>query len=672
MITKITDNNLEEYVSLFNDVSNALTTFIKEHITNASDSNGKTIFTVNSSTGEITFSEDYKDEDQIPEVGEVNINEAASSYIYYNMGKPDSIDLKKNPNIAKDICQAYLDVGRGSVTGLEEYFGIIKTLRENLDTNYGIIPLDEATFDIDANTRTIKLPKNDYTYIVKGDNLAETIFFTIDRYFDGVDLNSKEIVILSSINGNKSWTPITLKDITSINGKIKFGWTIGTAITQESGTLEFSVRFIDLTGNTFDYSFSTLPAKISIKHTLDFVYDGDGDTDEVIHYDDSSDKLKDLFKNNDIHGTAAISAPNVYYPLKEEIIQLEYDEEESEWKSTNIKSAAYSPDALDVSYSWLQHSENSKTFNPVDKDLKEGEFIEVSEPTKEDVKAYGLFYYTIGSQETPSPESFVTLSINSSGNIEGRPASVTKWFRKGSQHTVDKAGSYVCQAIVKRGLRIKSTKSKLITVPHPSNFEMSKYSTNTPLIYHFRDGESFTSNTIRGELSKEDIIKNNYEISNTAYHGIMETKLEKAKINNVTKENYYILSRNHSLNNAETGFQSFSDEIIIYPPLDNDYLIFTAKINENNEYARKLSWKKADNYPEYIDCKVEIIDFDGKVSEFTSTDYSIDTSANAQYAIKVTYTSKYKYLTPDLENTNNNVVTSTYEATLSAGAVQLS
>jgi hypothetical protein len=83
---------------------------------------------------------------------------------------------------------------------------------------------------------------------------------------------------------------------------------------------------------------------------------------------------------------------------------------------------------------------------------------------------------------------------------------------------------------------------------------MSKYSTNTPLIYHFRAGESFTSNTIIGELSKEDIIKNNYEISNTAYHGIMETKLGKAKINNVTKENHYILSRNHSLNNAETGF----------------------------------------------------------------------------------------------------------------------
>jgi hypothetical protein len=63
MITKITDNNLEEYVSLFNDVSNALTTFIKDHITSASDSNGKNIFTVNSSTGEITFSEGYKDED---------------------------------------------------------------------------------------------------------------------------------------------------------------------------------------------------------------------------------------------------------------------------------------------------------------------------------------------------------------------------------------------------------------------------------------------------------------------------------------------------------------------------------------------------------------------------------------------------------------------------------
>ena len=220
MITQINKNNIEKYNELFKEVSDALTSFIKEHIAKAEASGNKVIFTA--SNGEINFSSDYEDVKDIPEVENVVLS-SSKVYTYYRYGKPEKIDLTENLNIAKEICQAYLDVGRGSVTGLEEYFGIIKTLREKLDTNYGIVPLDEITFDIDANTRTINFPKNNYTYIVKGDNLAETIFFTIDRYFDGVDLNSKEIVILSTINGNKYWTPIDLKDITSINGKIKIG-----------------------------------------------------------------------------------------------------------------------------------------------------------------------------------------------------------------------------------------------------------------------------------------------------------------------------------------------------------------------------------------------------------------------------------------------------------------
>lgn len=66
--------------------------------------------------------------------------------------------------------------------------------------------------------------------------------------------------------------PVTQIDITTIPGKIIFGWTIRNTVTAEAATVSFSVRFysIENIGNisTFKYNFNTLEASLPVLDTL--------------------------------------------------------------------------------------------------------------------------------------------------------------------------------------------------------------------------------------------------------------------------------------------------------------------------------------------------------------------------------------------------------------------
>ena len=90
------------------------------------------------------------------------------------------------------------------INSLDEYFATLESLTTGQSADgdssdkyhlFKILPLDEPTFNIDANTREISVPevfrKNGVG--VQGDQLAETLFFTIDRYFDTTDLYRDDI-----------------------------------------------------------------------------------------------------------------------------------------------------------------------------------------------------------------------------------------------------------------------------------------------------------------------------------------------------------------------------------------------------------------------------------------------------------------------------------------------
>ena len=160
------------------------------------------------------------------------------------------------------------------ITSPEEFRQRLLDIQNSVDVVYTTLPSDEPRFIIDANSRTITIPVEFQFLGVKNDHNAETIYFEIDRYFDDEDLSQHTCVVqFANKNNSKDGGiyPVTTMDITSVDGKIIFGWEIKSDATSLVGDIYFSVRFysINSTDYVFTYNFNTLTAKSVILDTLD-------------------------------------------------------------------------------------------------------------------------------------------------------------------------------------------------------------------------------------------------------------------------------------------------------------------------------------------------------------------------------------------------------------------
>ena len=161
-------------------------------------------------------------------------------------------------------------------TSAEEYKGALKKLQDGTIKKITQLPSDEPRFIIDSNSREITIP-DEFTFLgVKNDANAETIYFEIDRYFDAEDLSKHTIVVQYADTSNvQSNSPIGVDvitdiDITSVPGKIIFGWTISHEVTFKSTEVAFAVRFYSIGyNNKFSYSFNTLSKALPVLNTLD-------------------------------------------------------------------------------------------------------------------------------------------------------------------------------------------------------------------------------------------------------------------------------------------------------------------------------------------------------------------------------------------------------------------
>ena len=184
------------------------------------------------------------------------------------------------------------------IASLNEYFQHIKDLaglaigqgRSGSDPYFLRLPLDEPFFEINANTRGITVPGELSQIAVRGDKLAEVVFFRIDRYYGAIDLNTRHIYIEWELpDGTKGISRDFLRDTQSEKDKIIFGWAIGEELTQQVGTIKFAVRFVEWfegedshrddrdiaadvanTGAQILYSFSSLPATVSVVDSLNY------------------------------------------------------------------------------------------------------------------------------------------------------------------------------------------------------------------------------------------------------------------------------------------------------------------------------------------------------------------------------------------------------------------
>lgn len=257
------------------------------------------------------------------------------------------------------------------ITSLEEYYSWIKTLG-GFDIKYLRLPLDEEPFYINANTRAINIPSSFRSngIAVQGDNLAETIYFTIDRYFDDKDLNDTDIWILWEAPQNRKGIvyDTLIKDVESEPGKIIFGWPIDKTITEIPGTLKFSVKFLDNKEGVLKYALSTLTANVNIKASLNI----NPDDQDVIEIDHLEEALLDRVNNSPIIGTQIAQEPefiiNLDSYIKDYYKDLHLVDLDTNTKDIfdvnlvdgvlNMGVQAKSADAGLIDYSWVYSKDN--------------------------------------------------------------------------------------------------------------------------------------------------------------------------------------------------------------------------------------------------------------------------------------------------------------------------
>lgn len=163
------------------------------------------------------------------------------------------------------------------ITDSKEYISFLKEIQDSGTTTYSALPSTEPRFLINANKRKITIPSEFSFLAVRYDHQAETVYFEIDRYFDDVDL-SQHTCIVQFVNkdeyGNVSegHYRIPIMDVTTVEGKIIFGWLIENPATKYAGDIEFSIRFYSITGEgdeaKFLYNINTVPSKSTILDTL--------------------------------------------------------------------------------------------------------------------------------------------------------------------------------------------------------------------------------------------------------------------------------------------------------------------------------------------------------------------------------------------------------------------
>lgn len=187
-------------------------------------------------------------------------------------------------NAYRDLYEAIDKASEGAIQidNLESFFGNIQEIAK-LDTKFLRLPLDEPLFEIDANSRKITIPSDFVSngLSVQGDHLAETIYFSIDRYFDYMDLNNCQIRINWKMGEASGQSVNFSKSLDADPGKIIFGWPVAKELTGKSGSLSFAVEFYTEDRDTITYSLNTLISTITIKEGLVLV------SPEVINVNDS-------------------------------------------------------------------------------------------------------------------------------------------------------------------------------------------------------------------------------------------------------------------------------------------------------------------------------------------------------------------------------------------------
>ena len=289
------------------------------------------------------------------------------------------------------------------ITTLDEYFAYIENIREmllgvgdasgkdkSISDKLLILPLDENDFSIDANSRKITIPasfsRNGVG--VAGDHFVETLYFTVDRYFDTIDFASDEIKAIvewQNADGEKYYSPAWTKVLDDDEEKVIIGWVLTDKATSKAGTIKFSVRLFTLdTSGNLESSFGTLITSVVINPSMNFdiaTASEDRALSEFGEIDDSKSVRAKLFSrlrnSPDLNKTAAdVDLPKYivrYYkvsPGGEMELKLDGGATADEIIEADVGDTLFvfaEADVGEVYYEWSDnsHLETSTTYIPL-------------------------------------------------------------------------------------------------------------------------------------------------------------------------------------------------------------------------------------------------------------------------------------------------------------------
>ena len=195
-----------------------------------------------------------------------------ANYSLFESTDPDRYNQIDAYITGKDAAVAGTDA-EARFTSVQEYFSHLKDIYDLGGKKFLMLPLDEPVFEIDANKREITVPsefkKNGIS--VQGDEIAESLIFKINRFFDYSDLNEMVCQIQwQNADKEEGISNAFVVDASRSADYLYIMWPLTEEITKAAGTIKFSVRFYKVSGSELVYSFSTKIAQATINQGHDY------------------------------------------------------------------------------------------------------------------------------------------------------------------------------------------------------------------------------------------------------------------------------------------------------------------------------------------------------------------------------------------------------------------
>lgn len=473
--------------------------------------------------------------------------------------------------------------GNAQITSLDQFFSSIEQIAgKNLV--YTVLPLDEPTFDIDANSRVIAVPeefrKNGIS--VQGDQVSEIIYFTIDRYVDAMDLYRDDIQIViqwetAPATSTSSKTAKTekgislayLKDVSLFKsqGKMLFGWALNNTITQTAGIIKFSVRFYKLNGaQELDFSLSTLTAQATINPGLDYTWQGGQWAENW--YDNSQliqSRIKDSVQPDDVgfaeepEFLADFLLPHEFNITRKEMVDGELQDVTYKAidliKTVSDDNTVFQRDLVVqatgdgyISYKWKRKDLN--TLNEIPLEIKDILYI----PTADTVFSGEKLYYTKKTVDGVDNYSIFTVAPGDVGKtIEDKVEPDTVLYERVSHCLVEfdpsnppvnnVTGIYTVTAKNKVGLA-SATKDDYVLIPGPEKetfeIEMPEGQSDQVYLTDGLEGTGTTTLRILGKTARVTDEANNIVGDTIVYTWDEQEPVEAINITNATPNEFTI------------------------------------------------------------------------------------------------------------------------------------